>query len=185
MVLDSELLTRNSLRLQRSAWNYQDSPGPGRPLRLQAPISVLPCTGLADDAMRGHAAHARCPRSATLGRLLHVPIFLADSRFLGDRLAVVERKRTVCCFHYDMPVLSHAAEDLDSFSMFTSSLCDKGQCMLVDFESVFAVTAISVKRALKQYRDHGTKSFFRKSSTGRGATDPVLREPEAGPVAAG
>jgi hypothetical protein len=94
------------------------------------------------------------------GRQLHVPIFPADSRFLGDNLAVVERKGTVWYFHFDMPVFSHAVEDLASFRMFTSSLCDKGQCKLVDVERAFAVTAISVKRSVKQYRDHGTKSFF-------------------------
>jgi len=79
---------------------------------------------------------------------------------LGERVAVVERDGVVWYFHYDMPVFSHAASDVASFRMFTSSLCDKGQCKLVEVERAFGVTAISVKRALKQYRSAGPQSFF-------------------------
>ena len=100
------------------------------------------------------------PQPPLTGRQLHLPIFPAESQMLGERLAVVERDGVVWYFHYDMPVFSHAADDLASFRMFTSSLCDKGQCKLVDVERAFSVTAISVKRALKQYRAHGAKSFF-------------------------
>jgi hypothetical protein len=100
------------------------------------------------------------PQPPLTGRQLHLPIFPAECQMLGERLAVVERDGVVWYFHYDMPVFSHAADDLASFRMFTSSLCDKGQCKLVDVERAFSVTAISVKRALKQYRAHGAKSFF-------------------------
>ncbi len=94
------------------------------------------------------------------GRQMHVPIFPASSRMLGERVAVVEQNGVVWYFHYDMPVFSHAVSDLASFRMFTSSLCDKGQCKLVEVERAFCVTAISVKRALKQYRLEGPQSFF-------------------------
>jgi hypothetical protein len=94
------------------------------------------------------------------GRQLHVPIFPAESVFLGDRLTVVKREGSVWYFHYDMPVFSHPETDLASFRFFTSSLCDNGQCKLVDIERAFGVSAISVKRALKQFRADGGKSFF-------------------------
>ena len=55
-----------------------------------------------------------------------MPIFPSDSRMLVERVAVVLRAGVVWYFHYDMPVFSHAATDLASFRMFTSSLCDKG-----------------------------------------------------------
>ncbi len=91
---------------------------------------------------------------------MHVPIFPAESRMLGERVAVVQRDGVVWYFHYDMPVFSHAESDVASFRMFTSSLCDKGQCKLVEVERTFGVTAISVKRSLKQYRREGPRSFF-------------------------
>jgi hypothetical protein len=79
---------------------------------------------------------------------------------LGERVAVMEKNGVVWYFHYDMPVFSHAVGDVASFRMFTSSLCDHGQCKLVEVEAVFEVSAISVKRALKQYRTEGAQSFF-------------------------
>lgn len=94
------------------------------------------------------------------GRQLRAPVFPATSRMLGERVAVVEKDGVVWYFHYDMPVFSHAVSDLASFRMFTSSLCDKGQCKLADVERAFGVTAISVKRALKRYRSEGPQSFF-------------------------
>lgn len=75
-------------------------------------------------------------------------------------MAVVKRDGTVWYYHYNLPVFQHAVGDVASFRMFTSQLCDSGRCKLVDVERVFGVTAISVKRALKQYRAQGTKSFF-------------------------
>lgn len=100
------------------------------------------------------------PGPPPAGRQLRVPIFPADSQMLGERIAVVQRADVVWYFHYDMPVFSHAVTDVASFRMFTSSLCDKGQCKLVDVERGFGVTAISVKRSLKQYRLEGPQSFF-------------------------
>jgi hypothetical protein len=94
------------------------------------------------------------------GRQLRVPMFPAESQMLGERVAVVQRDGVVWYFHYDMPVFSHAVSDVASFRMFTSSLCDKGQCKLVEVERLFGVTAISVKRALKQYREGSAQSFF-------------------------
>ena len=52
------------------------------------------------------------------------------------------------------------------FRMFTSTLCDKDSCRLVDVERAFNVTSISVKRALKQYRTEGPESFFRSKHVG-------------------
>ena len=94
------------------------------------------------------------------GRQLHVPIFPAESTQLGERLSVVKRSGSVWYFHYDMPIFSHVETDLASFRFFASSLCDNGQYKLVDIERAFGVSAISVKRALKQYRAEGGKSFF-------------------------
>ena len=94
------------------------------------------------------------------GQQLHAPIFPAASCYLGERIAVVKRNGVVWYFHFDMPLFSHAEDDLASFRMFTSSLCDKRQCKLVEVERAFKVSAISVKRALKQYRTEGPQSFF-------------------------
>lgn len=95
---------------------------------------------------------------------------------LGERVSVVKRDGVVWYFHFDMPIFSHAEEDRGSFRMITSSLCDKAQCKLVDVERAFGVTPISVKRALKQYREEGHRSFFITKQLG--ATKPRVLTPE-------
>jgi DNA-binding NarL/FixJ family response regulator len=51
-------------------------------------------------------------------------------------------------------------------------LCDGGACKLVEIERAFEVSAISVKRALKQYRAGGARSFFERVRAVRGS--PVM-----------
>lgn len=107
------------------------------------------------------------PESLAYSRQLHLPLFPAEGERLGDQCSVVERDGTVWYFHYDMPIFSHAVDDRASFRMFTSSLCDQGLCKQVEIERVFCVSAISVKRAVKQFREKGVKSFFVKNKPKR------------------
>jgi len=107
------------------------------------------------------------PVAPAYSRQLRLPVFLAEGTRLGDQCSVVERDRTVWYFHYDMPIFSHGLDDQASFRMFTSSLCDQGLCKLVDIERAFYVSAISVKRALKQFREKGIESFFVKNKPKR------------------
>ena len=51
-------------------------------------------------------------------------------------------------------------------------LCDGGACKLVEVERAFGVSAISVKRALKQYRAGGARSFFERRRSVRAG--PVM-----------
>jgi transposase-like protein len=103
---------------------------------------------------------------------LRLPRYPADTLHVSDAVSVVQRDGTVWYFHQGMPMGSHAADDHESFRMQTSMLCDSGACRLVEVERAFRVSAISVKRALKQYRAGGAKSFFVKVHSVR--ADPVM-----------
>lgn len=100
----------------------------------------------------------------THSRQLHLPIFPSDAVSLGSHHSVMQREDQVWYFLYDMPVFSHGVDDIASFRMYTSSLCDQGHCKLVEVERAFNVSAISVKRALKQFREEGVGSFFVKKA---------------------
>jgi hypothetical protein len=106
------------------------------------------------------------PAAPVFSRQLHLPIFPAEGIMLGEQISVVNRDGTVYYFHYDLPIFSHGADDLAMFRMFTSSLCDKGVCRLVEVQRAFMISSISVKRALKQYREEGPESFFRTKHHG-------------------
>ena len=103
-------------------------------------------------------------RVPVYSRQLQLPIFSPDAVMLGSHYSVIQRDEQVWYFLYDMPAFSHAVDDLASFRMYTSSLCDQGHCKLVEVERVFNVSAISVKRALKQFRGEGVGSFFVKKA---------------------
>lgn len=96
------------------------------------------------------------------GRQLRIPRYPEGTIHVSDSVSAVKRNGTVWYFHQGMPMGSHAEDDQASFRMQTSMLCDSGACKLVEIEQAFGVSAISVKRALKQYRSGGAKSFFVK-----------------------
>ncbi len=58
------------------------------------------------------------------------------------------------------PVFQHAEEDQRSFRMFTAQLICQGSCRPSDITRTFGVSAISVKRSVKKFRDEGFAGFF-------------------------
>lgn len=124
------------------------------------------------------------PQPPPRRRQLRLPLFLEESLPLGDEIQVLrdDDHNRVWYFVHAAPVYSHAIDDVASFRAVTSALCDHGLCKLVDVERAFSVSAISVKRALKQYRLQGTASFYLKrkpKSTARVWTSERLEEAQA------
>jgi len=81
-------------------------------------------------------------------------------------------------FYGNMPVFSHGEEDYDSFRLFISQLYVNGTATQAEISKAFGVTSISVKRAVKVYRETGAAGFF-ASPPRRGAavlTPEVLSE---------
>ena len=64
-----------------------------------------------------------------------------------------------------MAVLSHAEDDVATFRMITSQFCESGYAKQSDIIRAFGVTSISVKRAVKLYRERGTKGFYAPRAT--------------------
>jgi len=94
------------------------------------------------------------------GRQLLLPRYQDTPLHVSDAVSVVRRDGFVWWFHQGMPLGSHAESDVASFRHQSSMLCDGDACKLVEIERAFEVSAISVKRALKQYRAGGVRSFF-------------------------
>lgn len=88
---------------------------------------------------------------------------------ISDYLSVVNENGQWTYFAGVFPVFSHPVEDRNSFRMFTAQLVCHGRCKQVDLVNAFGVTAVSVKRAVKQYREQGSQSFY-QPRRGRGST---------------
>ena len=98
-----------------------------------------------------------------------LPLLPAGSTAITDTLSVVNEGGSWTYFQGLLPVFTHDAAEVRVFRMFTAQLAAHGHCKLVDIERAFGVTAISVKRAVKRYRDGGGCQAFFAPRKGRGA----------------
>jgi hypothetical protein len=107
-----------------------------------------------------------------------LPLLPAGSTPITDTLSVVNEGGCWTYFQGLLPVFTHGATETRAFRMFTAQLAVHGHCKLVDIERAFGVTAISVKRAVKLYRDGGgCQAFFTpRKARGAGVLKPEVVE---------
>jgi transposase len=91
---------------------------------------------------------------------LQLPIFPAGSTPITPSLAFECRAGRVTYFHGQLPVFVHAADDVRTLRMITSQFVVNGNATQAEIARAFGVTAISVKRAVKRYRQHGPGGFY-------------------------
>ncbi|MCH7727608.1 MAG: hypothetical protein IH991_14155 [Planctomycetes bacterium] len=107
-----------------------------------------------------------------------LPLVPAGATPISDHISVVNEDDCWTYFAGVFPVFSHPVEDRASFRMFTAQLVCNGNCKQRDIVKTFGVAPVSVKRAVKQYRQHGSESFY-QPRRGRGTTvmtDPVIQQ---------
>jgi hypothetical protein len=93
-------------------------------------------------------------------RQLHLPIFPSGVTQITDELAFGREDGTVTYFNGHLPVFCHPENDIATFRMITSQFCVNGRARQCDIIRAFGVTSISVKRAVKLYREKGPKGFY-------------------------
>ncbi len=93
-------------------------------------------------------------------------------------MAFCKQDGQITYFNGAMPVFVHEADDPDSFRMITAQFCVNGNAKQADIVRAFGVTKISVKRAVKRYREHGPRGFYlpRKRRGPAVLTAPVLAD---------
>ena len=91
-----------------------------------------------------------------------LPIFPKETSRINDFLAFQKEDGHVYYFNAIMPIFTHHEDDIASFRMITSQLYINGNCKQVDIVNAFGVSANSVKRYVKKYRQGGIKAFFKK-----------------------
>lgn len=91
---------------------------------------------------------------------LHLPMFPSGVTAITEVLAFGRQDGRVTYFSGQLPVFSHAEDDVASFRMITSQFCVQGCAKQSDIIRAFGVTSISVKRSVKMYREKGPKGFY-------------------------
>jgi transposase len=72
------------------------------------------------------------------------------------------------------PIFRHSEDDRRSFRMFSAQLYCQGACRQSDIVRTFGVSANSVKRSVKRYRQGGIEAFYQPR---KGGGPTVLTEP--------
>ncbi len=107
---------------------------------------------------------------------LQLPLYPAGSSPITSNLVFEKRDNKITYFHCTLPVFSHNADDIASFRMISAQFYVNGHATQAELVRAFGVSAISIKRAVKRFREEGPAGFYRKRKA-RGAavlTDKVL-----------
>ena len=109
---------------------------------------------------------------------MQFPFFPEGVTHITSLLAFSKQEGRVTYFNGDMPVFTHDVEDIDSFRMITAQFCVNGNTKQIDIIRTFGISKISIKRAVKLYREEGVKGFYAKRKTRGPAvlTPPVLEQ---------
>ncbi len=88
------------------------------------------------------------------------PFFPEGVTHITPLLAFSKQDGRVTYFNGSMPVFIHDEEDVASFRMITAQFCVNGNAKQMEIVRAFGVTKISLKRAVKCYREKGPKGFY-------------------------
>lgn len=107
-----------------------------------------------------------------------LPMFPADVTGINELVSFAKREGTVYYFNGAMPVFSHAEKDRATFRMFTSQMVVNGNCTQAEIVRAFGISAISMKRYVKKFREEGASGFFkaRAQSQPRVLTPSVMQK---------
>jgi transposase len=98
-----------------------------------------------------------------------LPLVPQETTPITDLLSVAREDGQWRYFLGVRPIFAHADDDQRSFRMFTAQLVCQGTCRQKDIMAAFGVTANSVKRSVKKFREQGIQGFY-QPRRGRGAT---------------
>lgn len=109
---------------------------------------------------------------------LHLPLFPQGVTEVTESLTFKREADGITYYHGSLPVFIHAADDLASFRMITSQFCVSGHVKQAQIARVFGIPLVTVKRAIKRYREQGPRGFYieRKRRGAAVLTEPVLAE---------
>ena len=110
-------------------------------------------------------------------QLQQIPMFPFGVTPVTALLAFIKEDKNITYFNGSLPVFSHLEEDIQSFRMITAQFCVNGHTRQMEIVRAFGVTAISVKRSVKLYREEGPRGFYKqKNKRGAAILTPAVIE---------
>ncbi len=94
-----------------------------------------------------------------------LPIFPSGTTQINANLAFEKREGRLTYFYGTLPVFFHDEDDLPTFRMIASQLYINGSATQAELCRTFTVSSISMRRAVKQYREQGAAGFYKPRNT--------------------
>ena len=91
---------------------------------------------------------------------LQLPIFPEGLTLINQNIGFIRKDASLTCIYGNLPVFTHAIDDMPSFRMFASQLYINGSASQAVICRAFGVSKISVLRSVKLYREKGMAGFF-------------------------
>lgn len=91
---------------------------------------------------------------------IQLPIFPVGVTPITACIAFERVEDQIYYYNGHLPVFVHHKDDIKTFRLFTSQMIENGSCKTGDIVHAFGVPSVTVKRALKCLRDHGSKGFY-------------------------
>ena len=91
---------------------------------------------------------------------IQLPFFPEGVTQISDLLAFRVEDGRVCYFNGNMPVFIHDKDDIATFRMITAQFCVNGNAKQAEISAVFGIPKVTVKRAVKRYREEGPRGFY-------------------------
>ena len=104
-----------------------------------------------------------------------LPFFPKEITNITPSLSFRLEDEKVVYFNNGMPIFMHDKDDIDSFRMITAQFCETGNAKQCEIAKAFGVSEISVKRAVKLYREKGPRGFYKeRKSRGPAVLTPAV-----------
>lgn len=109
---------------------------------------------------------------------VQLPIFPVGTTLITPELGFERRENQVVYYNGHLPVFTHEVADLASFRLFTTQLIVNGTASQGQIVQAFGISATTVKRCIKRYREGGTGVFFKpaRKRQGKRLTPERLQE---------
>ena len=91
---------------------------------------------------------------------IQLPFFPEGVTQISDLLAFRVEDGRVTYFNGNMPVFIHDKDDIATYRMITAQFCVNGNAKQAEIARVFGIPKVTVKRAVKRYREEGPKGFY-------------------------
>jgi transposase-like protein len=95
-----------------------------------------------------------------------LPIFPPGTTCINDVLSFDLRDDLVTYYNGLMPVFSHQKDDIQTFRLILSQFFINGNATQAELIRATGIPSITLKRAVKKYREEGSKGFFTEPKRG-------------------